>query len=189
MSRRPTFSEEALRALENHHWPGNVRELQNAVEQAVWMSGTGGTVEVCHLPQWIQGASRLVPVRERRRDVADDLFDTLTKNNYTFWEHIYPLFLARELTRHDVRALVRRGLQATGGNFRPLLKLFGIPSRDYKRFLNFLSTHGCTVDYRSIRNGSRNLALRNNAVVPEDPAARAARCSAPGSAVYLDRSR
>ena len=32
----PTFSEEALHALESHSWPGNIRELKNVVERAVY---------------------------------------------------------------------------------------------------------------------------------------------------------
>jgi hypothetical protein len=132
------------------------------------MSGTSGKVEVHHLPRPIQSTDRVVSERERRRETADDLYEALVQKHCTFWEHIYPLFLARDLTRHDVRGLVRRGLQATGGNFRPLLRLFGIPREDYKRFLNFLSTHGCNVDFRSIRNGANNPAFRNHAVLPED---------------------
>ena len=112
--RRLTFSEGALRAFENYRWPGNVRELQNAVEQAIWMSGTSEKVEVHHLPPAIQCVDRVVPLRERRREATDDLYEALVENSYNFWEHICPLFLARDLTRHDVRRLVRRGLQATG---------------------------------------------------------------------------
>jgi len=44
----------------------------------------------------------------------------------------------------------------TGGSYRQLLKLFGMPARDYKRFLNFLATHDCSVDVRSIRDRVRS---------------------------------
>jgi hypothetical protein len=66
---------------------------------------------------------------------------------------VHKLFLSRDLTRNDVRELVRRGLAATNGNYRALLKLFGMDDGDYKRFLNFLATHECTVDYRVFRRG------------------------------------
>ena len=42
--------------------------------------------------------------------VADDLYDVLVQQRVSFWDHVYPLFLARDITRHDVRELVRRGL-------------------------------------------------------------------------------
>jgi hypothetical protein len=41
--------------------------------------------------------------------VADQLYDALVTSGYSFREHIYPLFLARDITRHDMRELVRRG--------------------------------------------------------------------------------
>jgi psp operon transcriptional activator len=34
----PSFSPEAVDALERYHWPGNVRELKNVVERAVYRS-------------------------------------------------------------------------------------------------------------------------------------------------------
>ena len=155
-SRAMVFSDEALQLMERYRWPGNIRELQNAVEQAVWLSGKP-TIQAEHLPPSIHAAGdRIVAVRERRSQASDDLFKALVHDGYSFWEHIYPLFLGRNLTRHDLRVLVRRGLHATGGSYRQLLKLFGIPARDYKRFLNFLATHHCSVDVRSIRDKVRS---------------------------------
>ena len=96
-------------------------------------------------------AEPLPPARERRRQIADELYKALVKAGYSFWEHIYPLFLSRDITRHDMRELVRRGLATTQGNYRALLKLFGMPARDYKRFLNFLGAHDCRADFREFR--------------------------------------
>ncbi len=155
-SRAVVFSEEALQLMERYRWPGNIRELQNAVEQATSLSRKS-TIQAEDLPLSVQAASdHIVAVRERRRQASDDLFDALVHDEYSFWEHIYPLFLGRNLTRHDLRSLVRRGLTVTSGSYRQLLKLFGIPARDYKRFLNFLATHNCSVDVRSIRNKVRS---------------------------------
>jgi DNA-binding NtrC family response regulator len=149
--REVMFSDDALRTLERHRWPGNVRELSNVVEQTLWLTSTG-TVDVDHLPSTVRRAdARVVVPDERRRQVSNDLYQALVKGGYSFWEHIYPLFLSRDITRHDVRDLVRQGLTATHGNYRALLKLFGLPGRDYKRFLNFLATHDCRVDFREFR--------------------------------------
>jgi hypothetical protein len=59
--------------------------------------------------------------------------------------------MKRNITRHDLRLLVSRGLATTRGNYRAVVKLFGMPETDYKRFMNFLATHECTVDYREFR--------------------------------------
>ena len=148
------FSEDALRTLERYRWPGNVRELQNVVEQSLWMSN-GQTVEVDHLPVAVQTAVDMVlPVKERRKQVADELYTALVNGGYNFWEHVHPLFLQRDVTRHDMRELVRRGLTTTRGNYRSLLRLFGLPAADYKRFLNFLAAHDCNVDFRAFRAGT-----------------------------------
>jgi psp operon transcriptional activator len=42
----PTFSDEALAALENHTWPGNIRELKNVVERAVYRSDAATISEI-----------------------------------------------------------------------------------------------------------------------------------------------
>jgi DNA-binding NtrC family response regulator len=153
-SRAVEFSEEALRTLERYRWPGHVRELQNVVEQALWMSN-GSAVEVDHLPVSVQtSADQVLPVKERRKQVGDELYGALVNGGYNFWEHVHPLFLQRDLTRHDMRELVRRGLTTTRGNYRSLLRLFGLPAADYKRFLNFLAAHDCNVDFRAFRNGT-----------------------------------
>jgi hypothetical protein len=106
---------------------------------------------------------------ERRRQAADDLFEALVEGGYSFWDHVHPLFLSRDLTRHDVRELVRRGLARTRGNYRSLLTLFGMSHDDYKRFLNFLAAHDCSVDYRPFRSGEGEMT----------PALRAPRVSLP----------
>jgi transcriptional regulator with PAS, ATPase and Fis domain len=150
--RQIALTDEALHALELYRWPGNVRELQNVVERLMWTS-TKDIVALEDLPpRLLPGRSETVlPARERRRQRADDLYKALTEGSFSFWEHVHPLFLDRDLTRHDLRELVRRGLAATRGNYQAVVRLFGMPDSDYKRFLNFLGTHGCVVDFREFR--------------------------------------
>ncbi len=150
--RQIRLTDAALQALSRYRWPGNVRELQNVIEQAAWMSESG-EVDTGDLPETVRLASTdsLTPRRERRRRPADDLYSTLVEGHYTFWGHIHPLLLKRDITRHDLRQLVSLGLSSTRGNYRGLLKLFGMDEGDYKRFMNFLAAHECTVDYRQFR--------------------------------------
>jgi DNA-binding NtrC family response regulator len=160
------LSDEAMQVLQRYRWPGNVRELQNVVEQAMWFA-EGGVIEVDHLPRVVRTAGdALLPSRERRRQVADDLYDALVSGGYSFWEHIHPIFLARDITRHDIRELVIRGLRTTHGNYRALLRLFGMSHTDYKRFHNFLMTHGCKVDYRAFRQGNPEPSRTERVLLP-----------------------
>ena len=164
---RLTCSSDAMRALTRHRWPGNVRELQNVVEQATWLAD-GSTIDVADLPENIRSAaSGLVVTHERRRQVADQLFEALVQRNCTFWEDIYPLFLSRDLTRHDIRELVSRGLAATQGNYRATMTLFGMPQSDYHRFHNFLTAHDSKVDFRKFRNGSPAVAPSSPLKLPK----------------------
>jgi transcriptional regulator with PAS, ATPase and Fis domain len=159
-------SEDAMIMLQRYRWPGNIRELQNVIEQAMWFADRE-IIDVGHLPPTVRSAGDgLLPQRERRRQTADDLYDALVSGGYSFWEHIHPIFLSRDITRHDVRELVIRGLRTTHGNYRGLLRLFGIPTHDYKRFHNFLMAHGCKVDYRSFRQGTPEPARRHKVVLP-----------------------
>ena len=108
---------------------------------------------------------------ERRRQVADELYQALVSGHCSFWDEIHTLFLLRDMTRQDMRELVRRGLQDERGNYRALLTLFGMPQGDCKRFLNFLTTHDCSVDYRLF-------AARSD---EEPPQRSPRRCSRPAS--------
>ena len=145
-----TFTEDARRAFQRYRWPGNVRELMNVVEQLCWLSTTG-TVEVENLPVSMRSAPNvMVPVADRRRQVGDDLYEALVKGA-SFWEYVYPMFLNRDITRHDLRHLVRRGLGESRGRYKSLLTLFGMPDHDYRRFMNFLAAHECTVAFREFR--------------------------------------
>jgi transcriptional regulator with PAS, ATPase and Fis domain len=151
--RRVTISPAAMRMLMLHRWSGNVRELRNVVEQTLAFLSSD-VIEVEHLPPSVRAQTvKLVAEGERRRQVADDLYDALVRDGYSFFEHIHPLFLSRDITRHDIRELVRRGLTTTRGNYRALLTLFGLKDDEYKRFLNFLGAHDCTVDFRPFRVG------------------------------------
>ena len=96
----------------------------------------------------------MMPAGERRRQVADDLYDAVVRQGASFWEHVYPMFLARDITRHDLRELVRLGLRESRGRYKSMLTLFGMPGSDYRRFMNFLAAHGCGIGVREFREAA-----------------------------------
>ena len=156
--RQIRFTGAALEALSRYRWPGNVRELQNVIEQAAWMAESPD-VDTPDLPEAVRLASTdgLTPRRERRRRLADELYSTLVDGHYTFWGDIHPLLLKRDITRHDLRQLVSLGLSATRGNYRGLLKLFGMPESDYKRLHEL---PGCARVHRRLPSVPRARAHR-----------------------------
>jgi transcriptional regulator with PAS, ATPase and Fis domain len=156
------IAEDALALLEKYRWPGNVRELQNVVEQMSSMA-PGDELGVAELPEAIAApkGSHLYPRNERRRRVSDELYDALVAGGQRFWEDVHTLFTNRDLTRADVRQLVRRGLAMTGGNYRGVLQLFNMDQQDYKKLMNFLAAHDCVVDYREFREVKHDVAVRS----------------------------
>jgi transcriptional regulator with GAF, ATPase, and Fis domain len=147
-----TVSPEAMKLLMEYSWPGNVRELENVVERLV-VTVSGSVIGVEHLSAEIraQDTVSLRPKRERRRTVADDLYRRMIDQHEPFWTAVYPLFMDREITRSNVREVVRRGLEEARGNYKIVARLFNMEPRDYKRFLNFLRKHDCQVPFKDYR--------------------------------------
>ena len=83
--------------------------------------------------------------------MADDLYEHLTTDGVSFWAAVYPLNMRREITRGNMRDLVRKGLQEAKGNYKIVARLFNMEPRDYKRFLNFLRKHECQLPFKDYR--------------------------------------
>jgi transcriptional regulator with PAS, ATPase and Fis domain len=147
-----SISPAAMRAFHEYSWPGNVRELENVIERLV-VTVQGPTIELEHLSSEIraQGAVSFRPKRERRRTVADELYKRMIEQRESFWTTVYPLFMEREITRSNVRDVIRRGLEEARGNYKIVARLFNMEARDYKRFLNFLRKHDCQIPFKEYR--------------------------------------
>ncbi|MGB7218278.1 MAG: sigma-54 dependent transcriptional regulator [Vicinamibacterales bacterium] len=142
----------AIAALSEFSWPGNVRQLENIIEKLV-VTGRREVIQVDDLPIELRTPSQLSgrPRRERRRTVADDLFRKLVEERESFWTAVYPLYMNREITRSNVRDLVHKGLEQARGNYKIVLRLFNMETREYKRFLNFLRKHDCQLSFKEYR--------------------------------------
>jgi transcriptional regulator with GAF, ATPase, and Fis domain len=145
-------SPEAMRVLGEYCWPGNVRELENVVERLV-VNAKGPMVDVDDLSPDVRAQDTISfkPRRERRRTVAEDLYRRLTEQRESFWTSVYPLYMEREITRANVREVVRKGLEEARGNYKIVARLFNMEARDYKRFLNFLRKHDCQIPFKEYR--------------------------------------
>ena len=147
-----SIAPEAVSLLSAYSWPGNVRELRNVIERLV-VTGRMETILTEHLPMEIQTHRTVMrrPKRERRRTVADELMKRLVEDRESFWTAVYPLYIRRDVTRNDVRDLVRKGLEEARGNYKMVARIFNMEPRDYKRFLNFLRKHDCQVPFKEYR--------------------------------------
>jgi transcriptional regulator with GAF, ATPase, and Fis domain len=147
-----SFSADAMRALCDYSWPGNVRELENVIERVVVNVRTE-VAELSSLPFEVQTGAQLTvrPKRERRRTIADELYRRLREDHESFWTAVYPLYMDRDITRDNVREIVRRGLEDARGNYRLVARLFNLAPSDYRKFLGFLRKHECQLPFKEYR--------------------------------------
>jgi DNA-binding NtrC family response regulator len=142
-------------------WPGNVRELKNVVERLV-VRHHGGVLGPDVLPvemrrpvassvQTAPAAGGAPVTVVRQYPAADAAWTDMVVNGKSFWTVVHPLFIERELTKTDVREIIRRGLEQTQGSYRKLIDLFHMMPGDYKRFLAFLYQHDCHLPFHPFR--------------------------------------
>jgi DNA-binding NtrC family response regulator len=142
---RVRFSSAALAALTAYSWPGNVRQLRIVVERLV-ATRRSGEIQANELPVGIRprpdavtGAWTRVP------SVGEELFARVQASGESFWLAVYPLFMKREITRADLRDLVRRAQDAARGNADELVDVLNMPRSDSRRFVRFLRKYDCGV--------------------------------------------
>jgi transcriptional regulator with PAS, ATPase and Fis domain len=157
----PTLLPATEDLLLSYAWPGNVRELKNIVERLV-VRHHGATIGPNALPPEMRRtpppapvvpAAGGAPVAVARQFsiAADTAWSEMVVDGKSFWKVVHPLFIQRELTKTDVREIIRRGLEQTQGSYRKLIDLFHMTPRDYKRFLAFLYQHDCHLPFHPFR--------------------------------------
>lgn len=156
----PEISPAAMDALVAYRWPGNVRELRNVVERLA-LRTDGRVIRPADLPtdvvgrppsiQAVSSAPSPAGAAPKPSAVAEELAARLLDQAESFWSAVYPLFMARDLTRADLRQVIQIGLERTSGNYRSMVRLFNMPDDDYKRFLGFLRKHDCHLSFQRFR--------------------------------------
>lgn len=166
----PVLSGETVDRLMAYQWPGNVRELKNIAERLV-VRRNSTTVTNADLPRelWQHPVSRQVSERAAvpSPSRSDAMFDRLTRRRESFWVVVHEPFMSRDMTRDDLRALIRQGLELTRGSYKSLVQLFNMPPDDYQRFLNFLRKYQAHLPIQDFR------CLPVRLPVPADSCARA----------------
>jgi DNA-binding NtrC family response regulator len=87
----PTFSRDAMRALQEHHWPGNVRELQNVIEHTVVLADADGELMPEHIP-FMNGMPAAGPVLTNL-NVRDDTYHNAREKVLADFEKGYVTWL------------------------------------------------------------------------------------------------
>ena len=148
-------------------WPGNVRELKNVAERLVLKESNALTT--ADVPTEIRrGPARFAaghtyqpeapPSASPASNVVTERMEQAwqrIRSGEDFWTVVQPAFKAREFTRSDLVSLIDRGLHEAGGSYRELLKVFHLPSEEYKRFHSFLYQQQCNLPVSQYRQQRR----------------------------------
>lgn len=147
----PTFSPEAAAFVQGYRWPGNVRQLKNVAERLV-LRDAMRPLTIADLPREITEDALTINAAVIGQDGPEkpDRFERLLRGE-SFWSVVHEPFMSRDITREELRHIIRRGLTRTHGSYRQLTALFNLPASDYKSLLNFLRKHDCHVPYKPFR--------------------------------------
>jgi DNA-binding NtrC family response regulator len=146
----PILTPDALVCLNTHDWPGNVRELRNVMEGLVAGSGAA-VIGPEDLPEHVRRGGAPATAGTSDASHADVLFEEMVHGGQSFWSVVYAPFQDRDLTRDDVRTVIRRGLERSQGSYRKMIRLFNVDERDYRSFMRVLSRHGCHLPFKGFR--------------------------------------
>jgi len=166
----PKLSPAARDALLNYRWPGNVRELKNVVERLIVRHRSSRDIVPDDLPREVVMTLAQTPsVQVATGDLtsgtrSEALWERMVVQGESFWTAVYPAFIDRDLTRADLRQLVKAGLQHTQGSYRKLVELFRMQPGDYKRFLAFLYQHDCHLPFHGFRARTDETEPRSRAL-------------------------
>jgi DNA-binding NtrC family response regulator len=146
----PHLSEEAAAQVSAAEWRGNVRQLRNIAERLVVRNRTG-VITPADLPREILSMASVPAAAMAAPSTAEVLFKRMVQDGETFWKVVYEPFMSRDITRDDVRTLIRQAMDLTHGNYKSLAQLFNVPL-DYKRLLNFLRKYQCHLPIQDFRS-------------------------------------
>jgi DNA-binding NtrC family response regulator len=117
-----------------------VRELEHCVEQARW-GAEGGVIGPADLPHEIRAAVEgEAAAGGADREVADLFYDRIVEGGESFWDVVRSPLMRREVSKKDVRRLIRRAYDEAGGSYKGVARLFHM-EEDHKKLLDFLGKH------------------------------------------------
>ncbi|MGB9765632.1 MAG: sigma 54-interacting transcriptional regulator [Candidatus Saccharicenans sp.] len=141
-----SFTREELNILLGYHFPGNVRQLEGLLERVflLWPSSSFNKARLEIIKAEIESEKNRW-AKNKSPDTLNPsdnnfirLFNLMTQEGRSFWEVVHKSYLKHEISREDLKKIIRLGLEKSGWSFKGLLPLFNIREGEYKKFLNFL---------------------------------------------------
>jgi DNA-binding NtrC family response regulator len=134
------FDDAALASLAARSWFGNVRELRATIEALYYASSRDviGVADVLHEQEPVSGVPA---VSTPSTTPAVGAPERAAAHTVDFWRDVYRRFIDRDLNREEVRTIMARGLEQSGGSFRAFLARGGVSNQDYLKAMDFLRHH------------------------------------------------
>lgn len=124
-------------AMDSYDWPGNYRELFSVLKRAgILCDSPIGGGDVKRIIQ--ESLAGVEAVRQQER--AEETWGQL-RDGRDFWVAVKEPFLARDLNRAEVKAIISRALIEVGGRYVDALEIFNLERDEYKKFMRFLHKH------------------------------------------------
>jgi transcriptional regulator with GAF, ATPase, and Fis domain len=134
------FSPASWTLLQAQEWPGNVREVRSIVEMGFCLA-TDDVIRPEHFRDGLGPISNPERQHAAAMHVGDDVLVKMVEEGEDFWNAVRRPFLDRDLNRAQVREIVKRGLDASGGSYKKMLDIFRVQQDDYLKFMDFLRHH------------------------------------------------
>jgi DNA-binding NtrC family response regulator len=132
--RGKTPSEGFWRVVLGYEWPGNVRQLLHFLTRAgIECQGDSLDEEVAHL---FAGPG----TRSGELDDLDTLrlLDAKLEAGKSFWDTHWKAFMARDLSRRELRGFLRKRFADCGDSLKRLSKKLNVDESEYSRFVTSL---------------------------------------------------
>ena len=154
----PSLSPGVVELLLTYPWPGNVRELKNVAER-IAVRHPADAIQMEMLPTEMRTSQNPRGNAEHaeraesssKSSAAEHAWTEMIVHGASFWAAVHAPFMERELTKSDVRDIIKRGLRQTQGSYRKLVEVFHLKASDYKRLLAFLYQHDCHLPFHPFR--------------------------------------
>ena len=149
--------------LLSYHYPENVRELESLLNRVFlfWQSSAFKSSRLEILKAEIEKEKDRWK-RDKHLETSDSnndgylvLFNLMTQEGRSFWEVVHKSYIKHEISKEDLKKIIRLGLEKSGWSLKTLLPLFNIREEEYKKFLNFLQAQG--IKLRNFRNNNEYL--------------------------------
>jgi transcriptional regulator with PAS, ATPase and Fis domain len=121
-------------AIISYDWPGNVRELITFLKRAgIMLDGPIAGSDV----KTIIGHGISKNPAQNEQNKVDNIWKAFHEGK-SFWDVLWPLFIARDVDRHFVKEVLKKAYTMSSDNFKSMLNVLNVKQEDYHKFMSLM---------------------------------------------------